>query len=89
VGKIPKRALAASRSGDEANRLSAFLGDQKARAERLSGLRRQLEQAVAAEQYERAASLRDEIRRTTTIDPSAGLPDAGLPGTGPSEGSPS
>jgi protein-arginine kinase activator protein McsA len=33
------------------------------RAQRLSALRRLLEDAVKAEQYERAAQLRDELRR--------------------------
>ena len=41
------------------------------RAERLGELRRQLEDAVAAEQYERAASIRDEIRRVAGSGPRA------------------
>lgn len=42
--------------------------------EQLAELRRRLEQAVAAEQYELAAKLRDEIRKLTG-------PEAGTPGS--------
>ncbi len=66
VGKIPRRALAASREG-AGHRLAAMLGDQKERAERLTQLRKQLENAVKSEQYERAAAIRDEMRRLSTL----------------------
>jgi len=64
VGKIPRRALAQSR-GDAGERLEALLGSQEERASRLRELRKQLAGALDSEQYERAAALRDEIRRLT------------------------
>ncbi|MEM1186362.1 MAG: UvrB/UvrC motif-containing protein [Planctomycetota bacterium] len=73
VGKVPRRALDDSRHAAQPERLAALLGGQKERAERLTELRKQLERAVAAEQYERAAALRDEIRRASDPDePSEG-----------------
>ncbi len=67
VGKIPRRALAASREGATGHRLAAMLGDQRERAERLTQLRKQLENAVKGEQYERAAAIRDEMRRLSVL----------------------
>ncbi|MEM7754644.1 MAG: UvrB/UvrC motif-containing protein [Planctomycetota bacterium] len=68
VGKVPRRALDDSRHGAHPERLAALLGDQRERTERLATLRSQLEKAVAAEQYERAAALRDEIQRVSVVD---------------------
>ena len=67
VGKVPRRALADSRRGEHPERLKALLGDQKERAERLATLRKQLDRAVTAEQYERAAAIRDEIRKVSDV----------------------
>ncbi|MBL0920585.1 MAG: UvrB/UvrC motif-containing protein [Phycisphaerales bacterium] len=39
---------------------------------RLASLRRQLQEAVAAEQYERAAALRDQLREVSGMFPSSG-----------------
>ncbi|MCC6428938.1 MAG: UvrB/UvrC motif-containing protein [Phycisphaerales bacterium] len=57
-GKVPTRA--ASRRAAQAKEES---GGAVERAQRINTLRKQLDQAVLAEQYERAAALRDEIRR--------------------------
>ncbi|CAG0970100.1 Protein-arginine kinase activator protein [Phycisphaerales bacterium] len=57
VGKTPRRV---SCEIDESARAKAELA---ARAERLSRIRVELETAVRAEQYEKAAKLRDELRR--------------------------
>jgi len=54
VGKIPRRALSASRQAE-------LLGGPDERERRLLLLRRQLNDAVSSEQYERAAKLRDEL----------------------------
>jgi protein arginine kinase activator len=70
VGKLPRRALTgAARTlpgparGVEARGLDAILGGPAELAGRLSTLRKQLDECVAAEQYERAAGIRDQIRR--------------------------
>jgi len=68
VGKVPRRALESSRlRGPEA--LERLLGGMAERQERLSALRKQLQAAVQAEQYERAAQLRDELRRVSALAP--------------------
>lgn len=67
VGKSPRRAGRGGEAGAE-----AVMGGPRERAERLGILQKQLEQAVRAEQYEKAAKLRDEIRRETETAPSAG-----------------
>lgn len=60
VGKLPRRKLAASRL---ANADPGVLGSPEEQRERLAALRRQLADAVRGEQYERAARIRDELRR--------------------------
>ena len=62
IGKSPKRLLAEAQGGDP-RALERVLGDARERAERLALLRKQLEESLALEQYERAAALRDELRR--------------------------
>lgn len=57
VGKTPRRGFSGRPSGQLQ---SSGVPDQGAR---LETLQRQLEEAVRTEQYERAAKLRDEIRR--------------------------
>ncbi len=69
VGKTPRRALDSGRSKGDVARL---LGDAHERAERLGTLRKQLTDAVEREQYERAAQLRDEMRRVATVQQDAG-----------------
>ncbi len=66
VGKVPRGKI--RRAGTA---LEAVLGGAQERVERLKLLKRQLDDAVRAEQYERAAALRDELRRLGgTADPS-------------------
>ncbi|MEQ8845600.1 MAG: UvrB/UvrC motif-containing protein [Phycisphaerales bacterium] len=62
IGKTPRRMLAAAREGNP-EAIERVLGDARERAERLALLRKQLEEALAQEQYERAAAVRDELRR--------------------------
>ncbi len=72
VGKVPKR-LAESASGGVGGRRPGaapvdVLGGPNERTERLKVLNKQLDEAVRAEQYERAAAIRDEIRRLTELE---------------------
>jgi protein arginine kinase activator len=64
VGKVPRRALSGARPG---GRLAAAQDElveaAQERAQRIALLRKQLDEAVAAEQYERAAKIRDDLRR--------------------------
>jgi len=76
VGKVPRRALAERQAGGAG--VERLLGDARTRAERLEALRRQLTDAVEGEQYERAARLRDELRRAASPDDGPG-PGAGGP----------
>jgi protein arginine kinase activator len=64
VGKQPRRMLATAAEG----RLNpeAIVGTAEERARRLRAVRQQLDEAVQNEQYERAAKLRDELRRLQT-----------------------
>lgn len=75
VGKIPRRASSAAASGEQPgpSRAVALFGSAKERAQRIVILRQQLAEAVAAEQYERAAQLRDELRKLGEHRP-AGAP---------------
>jgi protein arginine kinase activator len=59
VGKIPARA-GGQAAGSRTRAIAALVEE---RAQRLSALRRLLDDSVKAEQYERAAQLRDELRR--------------------------
>ncbi|MBX3322176.1 MAG: UvrB/UvrC motif-containing protein [Phycisphaeraceae bacterium] len=67
VGKIPRGAMARSREGGM-ERLESLLGSMEERVRRMNELRKQLADAVQAEQYERAASLRDEIRKLSEME---------------------
>lgn len=82
VGKSPKSAegtravksTAAAATGDEeptrpAPTLAATARETEARKAQISALRKQLSDAVAAEQYEKAAKIRDELAR---LDAGAG-----------------
>jgi protein arginine kinase activator len=70
VGKAPARA--SGQAADSRSRAVAALVEE--RAQRVSALRRMLDDAVRGEQYERAAQLRDELRRLSDqpIEPQAG-----------------
>lgn len=73
VGKVPRRALWASRSGgDGGGAIESVLGPAEERARRGRLLRQQMEAAIAAEEYERAARLRDDLRRLTELGQAAG-----------------
>jgi protein arginine kinase activator len=67
IGKMPRRALAPADRARPGAQAQTLLGDAAARAARISALRAQLDQAVKSEQYERAATLRDELRRITEL----------------------
>lgn len=58
TGKVPRRACKA-----EKGTTAAGLSLLQERAERLLRIKKQLDDAVAHEQYERAAVLRDELRK--------------------------
>ncbi len=74
VGKIPRSALERSRHGGP-DRLEILLGTTEERLRRMGELRRQLDEAVEAEQFERAATLRDELHRLDQLKPGQVLPD--------------
>jgi protein arginine kinase activator len=70
VGKLPRRALTGAAKakpgparGVEQGGIEAILGGPAELAGRLTTLRRQLGEAISAEQYERAAQLRDDIQK--------------------------
>lgn len=82
VGKIPVRALSSGRheaTSGQRTALEALLGDQASRVRRLEALRAQLGEALRHEEYELAATLRDEIGRMTRThdDPGNGA-DGGV-----------
>ncbi len=77
VGKVPKRLLTGSAKATTARRnIERVLGGPEQRAGRISALRKQLEDAVKAEQYERAAKLRDELRKLTELEAAGGEGEA-------------
>lgn len=65
VGKTPRGALERRRAEGGEGAEEAVLGDVRERAARIATLRKQLDEALGAEKYERAAILRDEIHRLT------------------------
>ncbi|MGQ0628977.1 MAG: UvrB/UvrC motif-containing protein [Phycisphaerales bacterium] len=71
TGKIPRRIVATATSPAAGGSPSAAPGsitiDPADLARREAALRKQLEQAVAAEQFERAACLRDELRKLAAL----------------------
>jgi protein arginine kinase activator len=75
VGKVPRRALAASRSASPEG--ESVLGGQRERSQQLALLRKQLDEAIASEQYERAAKIRDDLRRLDPAEPGAAQQSAG------------
>ncbi len=76
TGKTPRRLLGGvSAAGLPVEKIRSALLSVEERAERLRRMRSELEHAVAAEEYERAARLRDEMRRLAEESP--------LPGAGP------
>ena len=82
VGKVPQRALKSCQTATDQNRIETLLGDVRQREERLETLRQRLAKSINNEEYERAAMLRDELTRLTTLasaqiepNPSAGVPN--------------
>lgn len=67
VGKVPKRALNNCRSAGDPSRIETLLGDVRQREERLESLRMRLAKSIHDEEYEKAAMLRDELTRLTTL----------------------
>src|ERR1043165_5580736 len=82
VGKLPKRALAAGEEppppvvgprqvgavgGKKPVGAEGVLGGPEQRAGRIAALKKQLDEAVRTEQYERAAKIRDELRRLADL----------------------
>lgn len=74
VGKFPRRQISGgTRIEAQAHAGSppdpdTVLGGPVQRAGRIAALRKQLDEAVQAEQYERAASIRDELRRLAELE---------------------
>lgn len=75
VGKVPKRLMReAGAEGGLADR-EAALAAAEARAEQIRRLRDDLERAIKGEAYERAAQLRDRLRRLQRgAEPAGGAP---------------
>ena len=67
VGKVPKRALHNCRAATDPSRIETLLGDVRQREERLESLRQRLAKSIHDEEYEKAAMLRDELTRLTTL----------------------
>lgn len=67
VGKFPRRALRDCRSLGDRDRVEILLGSAREREERLETLRKSLAKAVRDEDYEQAATLRDELNRVTDL----------------------
>jgi protein arginine kinase activator len=85
VGKVPQRALKSCRTAGDQSQIETLLGDVRQREERLESLRQRLAKSINAEEYERAAMLRDELTRLTTLassqiepNPSASIPNLDL-----------
>lgn len=67
LGKTPKRLATSS-----PERLALALAEAEARAQRIRGLMRELDVAIASEKYELAAKLRDQLRRLQQAGPHMG-----------------
>ncbi len=66
IGKVPRRALASLGRADGAG-LESLIGGASEREQRLGQVRDKLNHAVAHEDYERAAMLRDEMTRLASL----------------------
>lgn len=67
VGKVPKRALQSCKARGDLTQIETLLGDVRQREERLETLRQRLAKSIHDEEYEKAAMLRDELTRLTTL----------------------
>lgn len=84
VGKAPRRLLLATQSRGDGDEAEALIGGPDERAERITLLRKHLQQAVHAEQYERAAQIRDELAQFGQEPIPEQAPEPNGPGDGPS-----
>jgi protein arginine kinase activator len=75
VGKVPRRALEVSRTAPPD--AEPITGGERERRQRTVLLRKQLDDAIAGEQYERAAKIRDELSRISQVGPGASARGAG------------
>ncbi|MBK7404436.1 MAG: UvrB/UvrC motif-containing protein [Phycisphaerales bacterium] len=66
VGKVPARMLRGEGDADDLRARAAAIAAAEARAEEIRRLRDDLERAVKNEAYERAAEVRDRLRRLQT-----------------------
>lgn len=73
VGKVPKRITEAA-GGKETVEGARVLAERRERFEKEKLLRRQLEDAVKAEQYELAAKFRDQLQKLIEAHQSADAP---------------
>ena len=63
VGKVPKRLVQSAGDADDLRARAAAIAAAEARAEEIRRLRDDLDRAVKSEAYERAAEIRDRLRR--------------------------
>ena len=69
VGKLPKRALTGPRVQVPGKKpAESVLGGPEQRAGRAAALKKQMDEAVRTEQYERAAKIRDELRKLMDLE---------------------
>lgn len=70
IGKLPRRALSGAKAAPPgaARNLESLVGGASQRASKVATLRKQLDEAVRAEQYERAARIRDELRKMQELE---------------------
>jgi protein arginine kinase activator len=78
AGKLPKRALAGAQAPSTGKKKESVLGGPEQRAGRMAALRKQLDEAIRSEQYERAATIRDELRKLSELE-SSPPPGPGAP----------
>lgn len=78
VGRVPKRALGGVNPA-MAKGQPVAVNPEAQRAAKITALKKQLDDAVKAEQYEKAAKIRDELRgltQTEAASPTEGKPKA-------------
>lgn len=95
VGKLPRRALTGAAKttpgpvrGLERRGLESILGGPAELAGRLATLRKQLDEAVLAERFEHAASIRDQMRKLEQMsrEDDSGERESGTPPSTPDTG---
>jgi len=74
IGKLPQRRLStpanriAEGAPESGSGADTVLGGPSQRADRVAALRKQLDEAIRTEQYEHAASIRDELNRLAELE---------------------